>query len=190
MIGGTLQRPKVVLQSDAQPPRTQSELLTLLAFGGPATSLTQPEGSSLASTGQPGGLVGQGAKLAMTRLEGMAVGVAFEQLQLQAGRALGADQFYITPGDAPELAAGGSGISNFVQSTRVEAGKYLNSRTFLTVQAYNLRPGARLEYRANPAWLYSVYTQPQVLLRPPSLDEQPTATLGSFGVQILRLWRF
>jgi len=191
LIGGTLQKPKLTLQSDAQPPRTQSELLTLLAFGGPATDLMQTEGSSLATGNGPGSLVGRGADVAMTRLEGIAVGVLFEQIQAQAGRALGADQFYIAPGDAPELVSGSSsGFSKFIQQTRIEGGKYLNSRTFLGVQVYNYLPGARLEYRTGHGWLYTAYTQPQVLLNPPTLESQPFFTRQSFGVRVLRQWRF
>lgn len=190
LIGGTLKNPKLTLQSDAQPPRTQSELLTLLAFGGPATDLLQSEGSSLGGTTQ-GNLVGQSAQLAMTRLEGVAVGVLFEQVQSQAGRALGADQFYISPGDAPELASGTqSGFLNFIHSTRVEAGKYLNPRTFLSVQAYSFLPGLRLEYRTGKGWLYTAYTQPQVLLNPPTLEEQPWFRRQSVGALVIRQWRF
>ena len=191
MIGGTLKSPKLSLQSDAQPPRTQSELLTLLAFGAPATDLLQSEGSSLSTTSQPGGLVGRGAEVAMTRLEGVAVGVLFEQVQQRAGRALGADQFYITPGDAPELVSGtSSGFSQFIQGTRVEGGKYLNSHTFLAVQEYSYLPGARLDYRTGTGWLYSVYTQPQVLLNQPTLETQPFFRRQSFGARVIRQWRF
>lgn len=190
VIGGTLQHPKLTLQSDAQPPRTQSELLTLLAFGMPATNLLQPEGSSLASGGASGGLVGRGAELAMTRLEGVAVGVLFEQIQVQAGRAIGADQFYITPGDTPELTTGTEGFTSFITSTRIEAGKYLNARTFVSVQEYNKRPGVRLEYRTSKGWLYSAYTQPQVRLLRPTLDGQPFEPRRSVGALIIRQWRF
>jgi translocation and assembly module TamB len=190
LIGGTLKKPKLTLQSDAQPPKTQSELLTLLAFGQPATNLLQPEGSSLAGGGTSGGLVGRGAQLAMTRLEGVAVGVLFEQVQLQAGRALGADQFYITPGDTPELTTGTQGIQSFINSTRIEAGKYLNSRTFLGIQEYSWVPGVRLEYRTSKGWMYSAYTQPQVLLDPPTLETQPYFRKQSFGALIIRQWRF
>jgi hypothetical protein len=191
IIGGTLKKPKLSLQSDAQPPRTQSELLTLLAFGAPATDLLQSEGSSLSTTSQPGGLVGRGAEVAMTRLEGVAVGVLFEQVQQRAGRALGADQFYISPGDAPELVSGtSSGFSQFIQGTRIEGGKYLNSHTFLAVQEYSYLPGARLDYRTGSGWLYSVYTQPQVLLNPPTLESQPFFRRQSFGARVIREWRF
>ena len=191
IIGGTLKNPKLSLQSDAQPPRTQSELLTLLAFGAPATDLLQSEGSSLSTTSQPGGLVGRGAEVAMTRLEGVAVGVLFEQVQVRAGRALGADQFYITPGDAPELVSGtSSGVSQFIQGTRIEGGKYLNSHTFLAFQEYSYLPGARLDYRTGTGWLYSVYTQPQVLLNRPTLESQPFFRRQSFGARVIREWRF
>lgn len=191
LIGGTLQKPKLTLQSDAQPPRTQSELLTLLAFGAPATDLLQSEGSSISTTSQPGGLVGRGAQVAMTRLEGVAVGVLFEQIQAQAGRALGADQFYISPGDAPELVSGSSsGFQNFIQQTRVEGGKYLNQRTFLGFQAYNYRPGVRLEYRTGTGWLYTAYSQPEVSIRTPTLESQPWNARQSLGALVIRQWRF
>lgn len=193
LIGGTLKAPKLTLQSDAQPPRTQSELLTLLAFGGPTTNLLQPEGSSLGGAGGPGGVVGQSAQVAMTRLEGVAIGVLFEQVQTRAGKALGADQFYISPGDTPELATNKQtqqAWTTFITNTRVEAGKYINMRTFVSVQYYNNYPGVRLEYRAGAGWLYTVYTTPQALLKEPTLESQDWFPRQAFGGLIIRQWRF
>jgi translocation and assembly module TamB len=191
LIGGTLTAPKLTLQSDAQPPRTQSELLTLLAFGGPSTDLLTSEGSSLGGTTTPGSLVGQSAQVAATRLEGVAVGVLFQQVQVQAGRALGADQFYISPGSTPELAsATQSGFQNFIYSTRVEGGKYLNTHTFLGFQEYNFRPGVRLEYRTSKGWLYTAYTRPEVLLSEPTLQSQPWFARQAVGGLVIRQWRF
>jgi translocation and assembly module TamB len=190
LIGGTMKSPKLTLQSDAQPPKSQSELLTLLAFGGPSTTLLQTEGSSLGGAGGPGGVVGQTADVAMTRLEGVAIGVLFEQVQARAGKALGADQFYISPGDTPELTTGRQGWNNFITNTRVEAGKYINARTFVGVQYYNNYPGLRLEYRASKGWLYTAYTQPQTLLNQPTLESQNFTSLQAFGGLIIRQWRF
>ena len=126
----------------------------------------------------------------MTRLEGVAVGVLFEQIQARAGRALGADQFYIAPGDTPELTTGKTGFNNFITNTRVEAGKYLNAHTFMGVQLYNNYPGVRLEYRTSHGWLYTAYTQPHVLLKPPTLEQQPSFPKQAFGALIIRQWRF
>jgi translocation and assembly module TamB len=193
LIGGTLKAPKLTLQSDAQPPRTQSELLTLLAFGSPTTNLLEPEGSSLGGAGGPGGVVGQTAQVAMTRLEGVAIGVLFEQLQSRAGKALGADQFYISPGDTPELATNSQtqqAWTNFIKNTRVEAGKYVNPRTFVSVQIYNNLPGVRLEYRASEGWLYTAYTAPQALLLEPTLESQSSYSKQAYGALIIRQWRF
>ncbi len=99
LIGGTLKRPNVSLESDAQPPRTQSELLSLLAFGQSTSSLIASSNSSVASTGTTTDLFGAGAQFAARRLASVALGVAVDQVELQAGRALGTDVFDITPGD-------------------------------------------------------------------------------------------
>src|ERR1041385_4756887 len=61
IIGGTLKRPRLSLESDAQPPRSQSELLSLLAFGQATTSLgSAQQTSSLTSLGA----LSQGAQMA------------------------------------------------------------------------------------------------------------------------------
>ena len=50
VIGGTVKRPRLALESDAQPPRTQSELLSLLAFGQPTSTLLAYGSSSRVNT--------------------------------------------------------------------------------------------------------------------------------------------
>jgi hypothetical protein len=195
VIGGTLRRPKLTLQSDAQPPRSQSELLSLLAFGRSTESLLEPGGgssTSLATAGAPGDLVGSGAILVARRLTGVAVGVLADQAETQAGRALAVDQFNITPGDVPELSGlgGPQTFSSFLTSTRIEAGKYLNPRTFVGLQHYAAYPGARIEYRTNKGWRYSAVVSPRVQLKDPTLASQPYRTIPSYGVFIIREWRF
>ena len=194
VIGGTMKRPKLTLQSDAQPPRSQSELLSLLAFGTSTESLLESPGgstTSLATVGD-GNLVGMGAALAMRRLTGVAVGVLIDQAERQAGKSLAVDQFNITPGDAAELAnlAGSQTFTTFVQSTRIEAGKYLNARTFVGLQYYANRPGARVEYRTSKGWRYNAFLQPRVQLETPTLVEQPSRPYLAGGVFIIREWRF
>ena len=62
-IGGTLSRPRIALDSDAQPPISQSDLLSYLAFGRTSSSLLQFEGSSLSGGGGANNLAGAGAQL-------------------------------------------------------------------------------------------------------------------------------
>ena len=61
LIGGTLRNPQISLESDAQPPIPQSDLLSYLAFGRSSSSLLQLEGSGFRASNN---LVGAGAALA------------------------------------------------------------------------------------------------------------------------------
>jgi len=189
LIGGTLQKPKLTLESDAQPPISQSDLLSYLAFGRSTSSLLQIEGSGLSGATSTGSLVGVGAALAMQRMAAVALGVMADEVEGEATKGLGADVFNITPADVPtELGAVGS----FFQSTRVEAGKYLSPYFFMAAQTQlQLRtPGLRAEYRTPKGWRYEASIEPRYILRPPSLTFQPINPRMTFGAFIIREWRF
>jgi translocation and assembly module TamB len=189
LIGGTLQRPNVSLESDAQPPKTQSELLTLLAFGQSTSSLVASNNSSIASTGASTDLVGTGAQFAARRLATVALGVAADQTDSRAGRALGTDVFDITPSDVPtELGSGG--LNGFLNQTKIEAGKYVTSRTFASLQEQARNIGASIEHRTPDGWRFNATFEPRLLLQEPTLNSQPFRPVRSIGVFILRDWRF
>ncbi|HEY4672247.1 MAG TPA: translocation/assembly module TamB domain-containing protein, partial [Gemmatimonadaceae bacterium] len=99
VVGGTFKSPNISLTSDAQPPLTQSDLLSYLAFGQQSNSLLQLEGSGLSNGSGTSNLVGQGAALATQQLAGVALGVLANQFAGEAARSLGADLFNITPAD-------------------------------------------------------------------------------------------
>jgi translocation and assembly module TamB len=191
IIGGTLRKPKLALESDAQPPKTQSELLSLLAFGQPTSSLLAFGSSSVAGSAATGDLFGTGAQFAVQRLAGVAVGVAVDQVELQAGRAFGTDVLDITPGDVPVF-KGSSGVANFFTQTRIEAGKYINGRTFVGVQEQGGQPGASIEHRTADGWRFNASVEPRILLVAPtlSLSGQPYRSTRSYGGFIIREWRF
>lgn len=186
LIGGTVRKPKLSLESDAQPPRTQSELLSLLAFGPSSSSNLAFNSSSIVGTAATSDLFGVGAQVAAKRLGGVALGVAVDQLEVQAGRAFGTDVFDITPGDIPS----GSVIGNLLTQTKLEAGKYINPRTFVSAQEQALRLGLGIEHRTADGWKFSLSTEPRILLREPTLIAQPWQTRQAFGGFILRDWRF
>jgi translocation and assembly module TamB len=189
LIGGTLKRPTLSLESDAQPPRTQSELLTLLAFGQPTSSLLAFGSSSIGGSAATGDLFGAGAQLAVQRLSSVAVGVAVDQVEEQAGRAFGTDVLDITPGDVP-LFRGGNAVGNFFTQTRIEAGKYINGRTFVSMQEQAAQLGFSVEHRTANGWRFNASMQPRIILREPTLIAQPTLTTRSYGGFIIREWRF
>ncbi|HEV8446125.1 MAG TPA: translocation/assembly module TamB domain-containing protein [Gemmatimonadaceae bacterium] len=189
LIGGTLDQPNLSLESDAQPPRSQSELLTLIAFGQSTSSLIASNSSSVASAGTTTDVVGAGAQFVARRLATVAVGVMTEQAQIQAGRALRADVFTITPADAP-LEAGTGGIPGFITQTKFEAGKYITPQTFVSLQTQARNLGAAVERRTQDGWRITVTVEPQVVLLEPQLNSQPRRTLTSAGIFVIRDWRF
>jgi len=193
LIGGTLENPRLTLTSDAQPPLSQSDLLSYLAFGSTTGSLLQFNQTSLT---QGGNLI----NVASARLAGVALGEALNQVEGDAARSLGVDVFNITPGDVPVL-AGQSGLTQFVTGTEVEAGKYLNPRTFATVivapgvfvlngGGKKVPPGVTLSHRTSKGYRFETSYGPRYVLNPPTLDGQTVSGIGQFGAFVIREWRF
>jgi translocation and assembly module TamB len=193
LIGGTLAQPRISLTSDAQPPLSQSDLLSYLAFGPSSGTLLQNNQNSLA---QGGNLI----NLAGSRLAGIALGEALNQVEGDAARSLGVDVFNVTPGDVPVL-AGQSGVQQFVTGTEIEAGKYLNPRTFASVivtpgafvlngGGLKVPPGLSLTHRTAKGYRYEASYGPRYFLNPPTLSGQTVSGAGQFGAFIIREWRF
>jgi hypothetical protein len=109
------------------------------------------------------------------------------EIEGDATRSLGADVFNITPADIPEF--GGEQLMNFFQSTRIEAGKYLNPYLFVALQVQQ-RPGARATYRTPKGWRYEATIEPRYLLEPPTLAIQKVRSKTTFGAFVIREWRF
>jgi translocation and assembly module TamB len=192
LIGGTLNNPHISLQSDAQPPIAQSDLLSYLAFGRSSSSLVQLEGSGLTNgTSGPGNVIGAGASLASRQLAGVALGVFADQLAGEAARSLGADVFNITPADVQ------TDVGSFLKGTEIEFGKYIKSHTFVATKtrldpgSLN-RPGFQIQHRFGGLRGYSLEAslETRYLLHEPSLAPQTVGTTSAFGLFLVRNWRF
>lgn len=192
VIGGTLNNPHISLQSDAQPPIAQSDLLSYLAFGRSSSSLVQLEGSGLTNgTSGPGNVVGAGASLASRQLAGVALGVFADQLAGEAARSLGADVFTITPADVQ------TDVGSFLKGTEIEFGKYIKSHTFVATKtrldpgSLN-RPGFQLQHRFGGLRGYSLEAslETRYLLHQPTLAPQTVGTTSALGIFLVRNWRF
>ena len=95
-IGGdaSLDSLRLTLASDAQPPISQSDLLSYLAFSVPTSGITQQgqsSSSSLSGVQGSGGVVGAAGSFVQNQLAGEAVGVLTDQVKGDLARALGAD---------------------------------------------------------------------------------------------------
>jgi translocation and assembly module TamB len=203
LVGGTLERPRISLESDAQPPMSQSDLLSYLAFGESTNSLLQFGQTSLSAT-QGGNLI----NLASARLAGVALGEVLNQAEGDAARSLGVDVFNVTPGDVP-VNPGQSGFQQFLIGTEIEVGKYVNPRTFVTgiaspasftcaggrrrsddVTTPCVLPGLNLTHRTSKGYRFETGFSPRFILAEPTLEGQRAAGTGQLGVFVIREWRF
>jgi translocation and assembly module TamB len=199
-IGGTLSSPRISLDSDAQPPLSQSDLLSYLAFGRTSSSLLQFEGSSLAGGGGSNNLAGAGAQLATQQLAAVALGVFVNEFEGQAARSLGAAYVNVTPADLyTELARSGE-ISGFFKGTELEVGKYTDPNTFVALQARlstfasnpddRAVPGIRVQRRLGKNFTIDASFAPRYIPQPPSLELVAPKSTGVFGAFLAREWKF
>ncbi|MDQ3699033.1 MAG: translocation/assembly module TamB, partial [Gemmatimonadota bacterium] len=196
IIGGTARHPRVSLESNAQPPISQSDLLSYLAFGRSSSSLLDTQGSSLSGqANSSGGLVGNVAALATRQLAAVALGTIVQEVQADAARSLNADVFNISPAPLPVEIYRGSGIGEFVRGTEIEAGKYINTRTFLAAQirpSTDAVPGLRMEHRMRGGFRIESSFEPRYQVREPSFStsDQPPSATGVFGAFLILERRF
>lgn len=195
IVGGTMKAPRITLESDAQPPLSQTDLLSLVAFGTESSSLVAIAGSAL-TAGSAGNPFTTG--LAATRLAAVALGMAVEEAESEASKSLGVDVFNIRPADVPFF-QGKRRIEDFILGTEFEAGKYIDPQTFIAVEGVlpvrrtAAPPGARIEHRTGKGFRLEMFYRPRFLLRDPTLREQdrtPVTGVGSFGTLLVREWRF
>ncbi len=203
IIGGTLLAPKIALESDAQPPIPQTDLLSYLAFGNPTGSLPVIGGSSLTTSSTGASPVGAAAAVIQQRLVGAAVGIGVKQAQAELGRSLGADVINITPGGelAPEQSNGSSqsGLQTFLTGTQIEFGKYLSRNLYVGLQtvpefwaAKPPVPGFRVQYRfpRSPNVSLEAVSAPRYFLMQPTLAPQTIDPNSALGIYLVRVWRF
>jgi translocation and assembly module TamB len=192
-IGGTLDSLRLTLASDAQPPISQSDLLSYLAFSVPTSGITQQgqsSSSSLAGVQGSGGIVGAAGSFVQNQLAGEAMGVLTDQVKGDLARALGADVLDIsTSNNYTDVAQTRSGAA-FFQNTQVEFGKYFTPRTFVAIQG-SVAPGAVVMHQFASNLSVQLSGQPLYLLGQPTLSTNPSTPLtGVFGVTLTRTWRF
>jgi len=189
VVGGTLKSPNISLTSDAQPPLTQSDLLSYLAFGQQSNSRLQLEGSGLTNGSGGSNLVGQGAALATQQIAGVALGVMADQFAGEAARSMGADVFTITPADVQ------TDVGTFLRGTQFEFGKYIKWHTFTLLKSPLdfSRPGVQVVHRFGGLRGYRLETgiDTRYLLQEPTLSrDQDVVTTSALGLFLIREWRF
>jgi translocation and assembly module TamB len=194
-INGTAKKPIVVLSSDAQPPLSQSDLLSYLAFGQSSTSLVNSAGGGSSSGGgsASGGLVGSAAALATRQLTATALGVMTRQFAATAARSLGADVFTITPAEIPDQGIEKYGVQTILAGTQVEAGKYVDRQTYVATQirGSGTTPGFVVQRRLSKGYRIEASVDSRYIVNQPTLSTNvPIRSEATFGAFLIREWKF
>jgi hypothetical protein len=193
-VTGTPRKPVVQLSSDAQPPLSQSDLLSYLAFGQSSTSLVSSAGSSNSGGGSASGsLVGSAAALATRQLTATALGVLTRQFASSAARSLGADVFTITPADVPDQGVTISGVRTILAGTQVEAGKYVDRQTYVATQirGQGTTPGFVVQRRLSKGYRIEASVDSRYIVNQPTLStDVPIRSEAAFGAFLIREWKF
>ncbi len=185
---GTATSPRVTLESNAQPPLAESDLISYLAFGNTSGSLLEMDGSGLAGGGSGGALGGLGA-LAQQQLAGLAMGAGMDHAVAtleKSGTRAGLDVFRIHPAQLPSELAFQSYFQNILRGTEIEAGKYVTPRLFFVAKERlsDPAPGLSLEYRIPYGFSWVTSWELRYLPSQPTLavGQVPTRnrTFGSF----------
>ena len=198
-IGGTLLRPRLSLESDAQPPIPQTDLISYLAFGSTSGSLLSSVGSGgSTSSGQ---LLGNAAALANRQLTALGLGQLLNSVEGGLARYLGADVLNITStGVAPEVQNIFSGVGGFLLATELEYGRYFGTKSYavLTLTPANFAAksgsispvGLRWEYRLPHNYRLESTFGPRFLLLNQTLDVQSANAFQNFGLFLSREWKW
>ncbi|MGQ0649417.1 MAG: translocation/assembly module TamB domain-containing protein [Gemmatimonadaceae bacterium] len=172
ILGGTLQRPNVSLESDAQPTLSQSDLIAFLAFGQSSSSLLQFSGTGLEGGGAGGSsLAGNVAALATRQLASIALGALVDEAKADLARSTRADVLNITPAELPADISLGA-FQTVLRGTEIEIGKYVSRHTFVLgrVRPSAAIPGVSMERRLNDKLRVRVTFESRYQPRRPSLS--------------------
>jgi translocation and assembly module TamB len=192
VIDGRLSDFTITLESTSQPPISQTDLLSYVAFGRDASSLLYLQGAGLSGQGGgPGELVGNVAALATQQLAAVALEAVVNQIEADAARELKLDVFRITPADLPPEVFRGD-YTDVLRGAELEAGRYVSPRLFLAGQIRGAftRPGVRLEYWSPMGLQWQATWQPRFVPAEPTLTDVDIRTRSVLGLFLFREWRF
>lgn len=190
-LGGTLREPRLTLTSDAQPPISQSDLVSYLLFGRPTYALASGE-STLLGQRVSSSLLGAAAEAAVST----GLGAAASQIEALLVQDLGIDYFSITPAVDPVGTAPQDARASALRS-QVELGQYIAQDVFL-VLLYRLGalsqtpfPGARIEWRFADFWTAEAFAEDRFSREPLSGFSELAFRLSKvYGIFVYRDWGY
>jgi hypothetical protein len=192
IVEGTIDELETELESTAQPPLSQTDLLSFMVFGREAGSLLQQQGPSLSGQGTAGGpLVGSLAARAAQQFATVGFQAMLAEVEAETARALGLDVLHIQPTDFPAEVSTGEFV-DVLRGTEIEVGRYVTPRLFVAGQARTtlVHPGAQVEYQTDHGWVWRASWRPRFLPAVPTLRQEAPDRASVLGSILFREWRF
>lgn len=184
VVTGTLESPRVQLESDADPPISESDLASYLFFGVPTYAINFGGGA-----GPGGGVLTNIGSLAAPTLYGY-VGAGLQTLAQSIGVL---DYVGFTAAEATAGNQQGAGLGNLVQNAQIELGRYITPRTFVV---WTQRVGTpdpswdvRLEWRLNRGFTAEIFAEDR-FARTPSFGLSQIANSRVYGFLLYREWGY
>lgn len=175
-VEGPLQNLRISLESEAQPPIAQSDLISYLLFGRPSFALGSGEASVLE------GAAGAGVSVGIGTLAGQLSSVVAQQI--------GLDYFSITQSQDSGLGVGAGGVGSAFADTQIEVGQYVAEELYLAMVLRPLGglgsgqtqiPGARLEWRFTDTWTFEAFVEDR-------FGREGVYSFGDAGLQLSRIF--
>jgi hypothetical protein len=178
-VTGTLQSPRVHLSSDAQPPISESDLASYLFLGAPTYAL---------NAAGSGGAFGSLGRQVLTN-----TGLGYFASGLQTlGQSFGLVDYVGL--SAAETAPGQNNSMGFFSGTKLELGRYLTPRLFVTyVQRLNSTsndPGVRLEWRFIDTFTAELFALDRFARAPSFGLSRAIAARREYGLFLFREWGY
>lgn len=177
-VTGTLQSPRVNLSSDAQPPISESDLASYLFLGAPTYAFNVASSS---------GVFGNLGRQVLTN-----TGLGYFASGLQTlGQSFGLIDYV---GLSAAETAPGQSNAGFLSGTKIELGRYLTPRLFVTyVQRLNSTsndPGVRLEWRFTDTFTMEVFSLDRFARAPSFGLSRAIAARRELGFFLFREWGY
>lgn len=186
IVSGTLQAPRVRLESDIEPPISESDLASYLFFGAPTSAFN----FGGATSGESGVFGGLGSRA----LAASGLGYFASGLQTLAQSYGLVDYVGLTAAEAAGSGAREAGLGGLLASTRIELGRYLTPRLFVAytqrLASENRGAGVRLEWRLTPTYTLEVFAEDRFARAPSFTLSQLIAARKEYGFFLFREWGY
>jgi hypothetical protein len=194
LVTGTLRTPRVGLSSDANPPKSESDLASYLFFGVPTSALSLAQSRTLDSFSGGGGTGGAMKELGLSVAKSSTLGYLAGGLESIAQSYDLLDYVSLTASEGGPDTRNGGLVSLFA-NTQLELGRYIPPDIFMV---YSRRlgtsasglGGVRMEWRFHPTYTIETFAEDRFARGTTIGIENSAAFRKVYGFFLFREWSY